>query len=224
MKRRMHPTVDYAEFETANKPLAGRTAEVLAAIAGERDRHARFLNTLSMLEHMGSYRIMVTQSSAHMTQATLKHLAEEARHAFFFKRQADRVAGRPLEYRDVDMIAPAAARLYFRRLESVVAHECGKTRSGRRSIYPYVSTVIEYRAVWGYTIYQRALDRSGASISLKSLLAEESNHLSQMTAALDDPMPGRLASFLDVERDLFERLLGNLETAVAERPASVAAE
>lgn len=215
----MHSTVDYAEFEKINKPLAGRTAATLAAIAGERTRHARFLNTLSMLEHMGSYRIMVTQSSARMAQGTLKHLAEEARHAFFFKRQADRIAGKPLEYRDADMIAPAAARMYFRRLESVVAHACGKTRVGRRMIYPYVSTVIEYRAVWGYTIYQRALDAAGVSISLKSLLAEESNHLSQMTAALDDPTPGRLWSFLDTEHGLFERLLASLEAAAAERPA-----
>lgn len=216
--------MDYVEFERINRPLAERTAATLAAIAADRDRHARFLNTLSMLEHMGSYRIMVTQSSARMAQETLKHLAEEARHAFFFKRQADRIAGRPLEYRDADMIAPAAARMYFRRLESIVAHECGKTRSGRRTIYPYVSTVIEYRAVWGYTIYQRALDAAGVSISLKSLLAEESNHLSQMKAALDDPTPGRLASFLDAERSLFERLLRGLETAVAGRPAPVAAE
>lgn len=215
----MHSTVDYAEFERINRPLAGRTAETLAAIAGERTRHARFLNTLSMLEHMGSYRIMVTQSSARMTQGTLKHLAEESRHAFFFKRQADRIAGRPLEYRDADMIAPAVARMYFRRLESVVAHACGKTRVGRRMIYPYVSTVIEYRAVWGYTIYQRALDAASVSISLKSLLAEESNHLSQMRAALDDPTPGRLGFFLDVEHGLFERLLGSLEIAAAERPA-----
>ena len=216
--------MDYAEFETINKPFAARTAETLTAIAGERTCHARFLNTLSMLEHMGSYRIMVTQSSARMTQGTLKHLAEEARHAFFFKRQADRIAGRPLEYRDADMIAPAAARMYFRRLESIVAHECGKTRNGRRLIYPYVSTVIEYRAVWGYTIYQRALDAANVSISLKSLLAEESNHLSQMTAALDDPAPGRLVSFLDTEHGLFERLLGSLETAVAERPMPIPAE
>ena len=114
--------------------------------------------------------------------------------------------------------------MYFRRLESIVAHACGKARSGRRMIYPYVSTVIEYRAVWGYTIYQRALDGAGVPISLKSLLAEEANHLSQMTAALDDPTPGRLAAFLDVERGLFERLLGGLETAVAERTTSVAAE
>lgn len=216
--------MNYAEFETINKPFAARTAETLTAIAGERTRHARFLNTLSMLEHMGSYRIMVTQSSARMTQGTLKHLAEEARHAFFFKRQADRIAGRPLEYRDADMIAPAAARMYFRRLESIVAHECGKTRNGRRLIYPYVSTVIEYRAVWGYTIYQRALDAANVSISLKSLLAEESNHLSQMTAALDDPTPGRLGSFLDTEHGLFERLLGSLEIAVAERPMPIPAE
>lgn len=216
--------MNYAEFETINEPFAARTAETLTAIAGERIRHARFLNTLSMLEHMGSYRIMVTQSSARMTQGTLKHLAEEARHAFFFKRQADRIAGKPLEYRDADMIAPAAARMYFRRLESIVAHECGKTRNGRRMIYPYVSTVIEYRAVWGYTIYQRALDAASVPISLKSLLAEESYHLSQMTAALDDPTPGRLAAFLDVERGLFERLLGSLETAVAECPMPVPAE
>src|SRR5580704_9739678 len=87
-----------AGFERDNAVLSAPTDEILTRIVGDRAAHARFLNTLSMMEHMGSYKIMATQKGPMIDQATLKHSAEETRHAFFFKRLAERDAGRAMTY------------------------------------------------------------------------------------------------------------------------------
>ena len=106
-----------ARFAADNGDLAPRTRALLDSIVAEPVRHARMINTLSLLEHMGSHKIMATQHSAAIDQATLKHVAEEAHHAFFMKRQAEKTAERPLEYVADDLLAPCSARMYFQRLE-----------------------------------------------------------------------------------------------------------
>ena len=73
-----------------------------------------------------------------------------------------------------------------------------------------VSMVVEFRAVWGYRLYQEALVRAGSIVSLKSLLAEESGHLTDMAerlrglGELDGP---RLRGFCAIETALYRRLL-----------------
>ena len=64
----------------------------LTEIVRQPQTHAKFMNMLSMLEHMGSRKIMISQMNETLTEDSLKHLAEEARHAYFFKRQAERAA------------------------------------------------------------------------------------------------------------------------------------
>ena len=83
-----------AEFERKNAHLVGPTEAMLAGFVADRGLHARFMNTLAMLEHMGSHKIMATQAGPDIDLPTLKHLAEETRHAFFFKRHANREAAR----------------------------------------------------------------------------------------------------------------------------------
>ena len=107
-----------ARFASDNEELAPRTRALLDVIVAEPKRHARMINTLSLLEHMGSHRIMATQHGALVGQATLRHLAEECQHAFFMKRQAEKAAGRALVFTAGDLLAPSAARGYFRRLEA----------------------------------------------------------------------------------------------------------
>ena len=83
-----------ARFEATNTVLVSNTCALLQRIVPDAPLHARFLNTLSMLEHMGSSKIMATQQGAGIDQATLKHVAEEAQHAYFMKRQAEKTAAR----------------------------------------------------------------------------------------------------------------------------------
>src|SRR5579884_874228 len=104
-------------FAEANAARVRGVGARLAAIASDPPLHARFLNMLSLLEHIGSRKIMTSKAMSDPASDVLKHLAEESRHAFFFKRAAERTASRHLDYSPVHTIAPAAARLYMGRLD-----------------------------------------------------------------------------------------------------------
>lgn len=215
MSFQAHPT--YSDFENNNRAFATRLEGFLTQVSRKSMLHARFLNTLSMMEHMGSRRIMITQGNAALGQETLKHMAEEARHAFFFKRQADRFAGTALEYDDADMVSPAFARMYFKRLESYIVNDVKDEADPSRVAYLYMSMIIEFRAVWAFSIYQSVLEGEDISLSLKGLLAEEQGHLSEMETNLESlgaATAGRINRFLDKERTLFSRLIDRLETSV----------
>jgi hypothetical protein len=206
-----------ARFGAANDTLAPRTTTLLEWLVAERARHARMLNTLSLLEHMGSHKIMATQRSFAIDQATLRHIAEEAHHAFFMKRQAEKTAERPLEYVASDLLAPATARMYFQRLERATVRTLAE-RSSERAAYLYMSMIVEFRALWFYGLYQQALRRARHALSLKRVLGEEQAHLSEMVERLDaagELDDARAAHLLDAERKLFERLLAGLERAAA---------
>ncbi|HET7609277.1 MAG TPA: hypothetical protein VFL84_11410 [Gammaproteobacteria bacterium] len=206
-----------ARFAADNGDLAPRTRAVLDVIVAEPKRHARMLNTLSLLEHMGSHKIMATQQSAAIDQATLKHVAEEAHHAFFMKRQAEKTAERALEYVADDLLAAPSARMYFQRLEGATVRALGERRSARAA-YLYMSMIVEFRALWFYGLYEQALKRARHALTLKRVLGEEQAHLSDMAERLEsgNELDGaRTAQVLAAERKLFSRLLGALERAAA---------
>jgi hypothetical protein len=177
--------------------------------------HARFLNTLALMEHIGSRKIMVSQTRGELGQEVLKHLAEEARHAFFFKRAAEGLARRSLPFDDVSAIRPASARMYFGRLDASIADALGPVTSSEVP-YLYVSLIIELRAIWTYRLYHQALLDAGARLSLKSLLAEEELHLQHMLERLNelgaDPA-GRVPAFARLEDRLFRSFWAQLEAA-----------
>jgi len=205
-----------ARFAADNAELAPRTRAVLDSFISEPARHARMLNTLSLLEHMGSHKIMATQRSAAIDQATLKHVAEEAHHAFFMKRQAEKTAERALEYVQADLLAPSSARMYFQRLEGAAVKALGPKRSALAA-YLYMSTVVEFRALWFYELYQQALNRARHALSLKRVLGEERAHLADMAARLQadgDDGGAHAAELLHIEKLLFARLLRSLEREV----------
>ncbi len=201
-----------AQFTRDNESLVEPTAAMLGRLIGDRQLHARFMNTLSMLEHLGSHKIMATQHGPAIDQPTLKHLAEEARHAFFFKRQAEREAGRQLANDAAGLLAPLPARRYFQRLEAEIVRALPKD-ADRRAAYLTMSMIVEFRAVWGYRLYQTALTRAGHALSLKSLLAEEAGHLTDMAERLRSVGQFSLVgirALCGVEKSLYERLLATL--------------
>lgn len=161
-----------------NRSLEAPVREFLEQIVREPARHALFMNMLSMLEHMGSRKIMLSQMNRTLTEETLSHLSEEARHAYFFKRHAERIGGVNLDgFTDDNTMCRVPALMYFGRLDAGITKEVGD-----EAAYPWVSLVIELRACWLYEIYQDVLERSGVALSLKALLAEEDQHLADMFA------------------------------------------
>ena len=179
--------------------------------------HARFLNTLSLMEHIGSRKIMGSQGEAGLSHDTLKHLAEETRHAYFFKRAAERLAGHALNYSPGETIAGASARFYMGRLDAAIAGAMPDA-SPLALPYLYMSLVVELRAIWSYRLYQEVLSDRRSGISLASILAEEELHLSAMLeriAALDDQADSRIAGFADLEDTRFRALWGAIEAESA---------
>ena len=206
-----------ARFAADNDDLVLQTRSLLARVVPEAAQHARMLNTLSMLEHMGSHKIMSTQHAADIDQPTLRHVAEEAHHAYFMKRQAEKTAERPLEYVAEDLLAPASARMYFQRLESAMTRTLARQHSPR-AVYLYMSMIVEFRALWFYGLYQQTLQRLRHPLSLKRVLGEEQNHLSDIANRLD--MGGELSDartdeFLAHEKTLYRRLLTALQASLA---------
>jgi hypothetical protein len=183
--------------------------------------HARFLNTLALMEHIGSRKIMVSQTGGDLDQEVLKHLAEEARHAYFFKRSAEGLARQSLPFDDVSAIRPASARMYFGRLDASIADALGPVTSSEIP-YLYVSLTIELRAVWTYRLYHEALVAAGATLSLKGILAEEELHLQHMLDRLEalgaDPA-GRIPAFARLEDRLFRSFWMQLDTAALAQAA-----
>jgi hypothetical protein len=204
-------------FEADNDELVLKTRSLLNGIVPDAALHGRLVNTLSMLEHTGSHKIMATQHGPAVDQATLKHVAEEAHHAYFMKRQAERIAGRPMEYVPEDLLAPAAARMYFQRLEAALVGTLRRQRSAR-AVYLYMSMIVEFRALWFYKLYQQTLKKAQHAMSLKRVLGEEQVHLADMASRLEaaaELSDARTEAFLSYEKTLYTRLFAAMRRNVA---------
>lgn len=200
-----------------NAPHEPRVRDFSAAIVRHPQIHALFINMLSMLEHIGSRKIMLSQMDKHDTldQDTLQHLAEEARHAYFFKRHAERIAGLALPgWTNENTMCRVPALMYFGRMDAGITRVVAPAES-----YPWVSLIIELRACWLYRIYNEVIEDAGIHLPLKSLIAEEDHHLAEMYAACDDSGE-QLRELSRYETKLFEALWGQLEGFVCMKLAA----
>lgn len=207
------------EFKRSNEDLTDWSMSVFMSLCGSERDAVLFLNTLSYMEHIGSYKIMATQRATVMDYPTLKHLNEETGHAVFFKRHAERVQDQEIDYSADALLAPASARAYFNRLEAGMVRLFGR-QANYRTVYLYMSLVVEFRAVWAYNLLQRALDRNALDISLERLLAEEQGHLYSMARRLDGDghyNQRTIRQLWSQERVLYIRLLGAIEKLLGEK-------
>ena len=130
-----------------------------------------------------------------------------------FKRHAERFKGSGLDYAEQQLIAPAYARAYFSRLEVSMVRYFGRD-ANYRTIYLYMSLIVEFRAVWAYEILADCIEEAGLDFSLAKLLAEEQGHLNSMVRRLDaDGQFSRepVEYFWERERWLYVRLLKAIE-------------
>jgi hypothetical protein len=209
-----------SETEASSADLVEPVSRRLAWWVDHPAEHARFLNTLALMEHIGSRKIMVSQSRGALGQDILKHLAEETRHSYFFKRAAEKLARRTLEFDDRDAIRPASARMYFGRLDASIEDALGVDVHPEVP-YLYVSLTIELRAIWTYRLYHEALNERGNPLSLKSILAEEEMHLAQMLdrlRALDADPEASVPPFARLEDRLFRTFWTALDSACEALP------
>jgi len=160
---------------------------IISDIIQNDEQHARWMNTLSMMENTGARKISASEHKNHVTLMILKHAAEEARHAFYLKKQISKVA--PINqfnnYSAATLLSPITSLQYLNRLDIELCRYLKNDlkKSGRDLVYGaylLVTYAIEVRAGELYPIYQEILDAHHSKVNVKSIIAEEETHLAEM--------------------------------------------
>src|SRR5580704_17066878 len=95
-----------------------KLATVLPVIISNNELHAKWLNTLSLMENTGARKISACEDPLTVTYIILKHAAEEHRHAFYLKKQIEKTGGEACPaYQPEYLLAPAQSRYYLNQLD-----------------------------------------------------------------------------------------------------------
>ncbi len=190
-----------------------RLSRVVDKIVGSDDMHVKWLNSLSMMENTGARKISKYEHPVSTNIIVLKHAAEEARHAYYLKKQIGKLAKDACpDYSYPYLLAPVESHHYLNMLD-VEACRYLKNKLGlegralKHGAYLLVTYAIEVRADMLYGIYQEALTRRSSKVNVKSIIAEEEGHLAEMQRMLETfhPQWQQLAADMcDVENRLFE--------------------
>lgn len=157
---------------------------VLSQLVTKTDKHARFLNTISLMEYMGARKIVKSQLEKNIDRDVLAHMTEEIRHAQVFKKMALKLSdGKLTTYADHFLLAGEAGRSYIQSVDQSVA----AALNGEHSFYNYLlsTLLIEERANEVYPFYSQLLEPLGYSSQIKAILREEENHLQQIQQLLE---------------------------------------
>ena len=207
-----------------NTPLPYEThcpqlASLLPQIIDDDARHARWLNTLSMMESVGARKIAGYVDPIHVDELTLQHASEEARHAHYLKRQISKIGQKLPDYSAPTLLAPRASYHYLHRLDWTCSRYLKQKGLSGRALknhsYLYVTYLIEVRAMKLYHTYQAALTDAQSPVHVRSILKEEEGHLSNMTTQLQAIDPDWQAHCHDLqieEQKLFERWIEQLQS------------
>jgi len=168
---------------------------LLPSIIADNALHAKWLNTLSLMENTGARKISASEDPLTVTYIILKHAAEEHRHAFYLKKQIEKTgpAFCPT-YAPEFLLAPAYSKYYLNQLDILVSRYLKQSlklsgKDLRFAAYLLVTYAIEVRADELYPIYQDALDVVGSKVNVKSIILEEEGHLEEMINQLKQFSP-----------------------------------
>lgn len=187
--------------------------EVVEKIVVADGLHAKWLNSLSMMENTGARKISKYEDPVYTGIIVLKHAAEEARHAYYLKKQISKLAKDTCpDYSYPYLLAPVESYHYLNMLDIEACRYLKKNlklegRALKHGAYLMVTYSIEVRADMLYGIYQDALTRHGSKVNVKSIIAEEEGHLEEMQRMLEVFHPDweRLAADVcAIENRLFE--------------------
>ncbi|MBC7552454.1 MAG: hypothetical protein H7257_00595 [Taibaiella sp.] len=169
--------------------------QLLERIVPADELHGRWLNSLSMMENTGARKISKYEHPVNTDIIVLKHAAEEARHAYYLKKQIGKLAGISLpDYSYACLLAPLESHHYLNMLDVEACRYLKNNmqlegRALKHGAYLLVTYAIEVRADMLYEIYQAALTRHGSKVNVKSIILEEEGHLAEMTRMLQDFHP-----------------------------------
>ena len=198
--------------------------KLLSVIINNDQLHARWLNTLSLMENTGARKISACEDPETVTYIILKHAAEEHRHAFYLKKQIEKTGKDSCPtYANDYLIAPKSSKYYLNQLDVDVCRylkkELGlKGRELRFAAYLLVTYAIEVRADELYPVYQAELDKVASKVNVKSIILEEEGHLEEMINQLKTFSPDwqlHANKALEMESKLFEQWTNQLNNAIS---------
>jgi hypothetical protein len=195
---------------------------ILSKIIAKNRLHARWLNTLSLMENTGARKISASEDPTTVTYIILKHAAEEHRHAFYLKKQIEKTGVELPTYAAEYLLAPAFSKYYLNQLDIDVCRylKYGMNLSGaelRFAAYLLVTYAIEVRADELYPIYQDALDDVNSKVNVKSIILEEEGHLEEMINQLQHFSPDwqvHAQKAVEMETELFAKWVDNLAVEI----------
>jgi len=206
-----------------------RFDELLPHIINDNQLHARWLNTLSLMENAGARKISACEDPETVTYIILKHAAEEHRHAFYLKKQIEKVgAANCPTYSPQYLLAASSSRHYLNQLDvdacRYLKRELGlKGRELRFAAYLLVTYAIEVRADELYPVYQDALDKVSSKVNVKSIILEEEGHLEEMINQLKSFSPDwqyHADKAVEMESKLFQEWIAELSKELEMKKAS----
>ena len=206
--------------------------QILDFIVPQDELHGKWLNSLSMMENTGARKISKYEHPVHTDIIVLKHAAEEARHAYYLKKQITKLPKVSCpDYSYPYLLAPVESHHYLNMLDiEACRYLKNKLRLEGRALkhgaYLLVTYAIEVRADMLYGIYQDALTRYNSKVNVKSIILEEEGHLTEMQRMLVDfhPQWEELAKEMcGVEDKLFHNWVSAISKVVSlQRAAAVA--
>jgi len=197
--------------------------QLLSQIINNDQQHARFLNTLSFMENAGARKISASEHPQTVTTMILKHAAEEHRHAYYLKKQLDKItSGICPTYTQNELIAPSESWFYLNKLDLFTCRYLKQTLnlSGtalQYAAYLFVTYAIELRADELYPVYQNALTQAGHKVTVKSIILEEAGHLEEMIAQLEhfsSEWELHAAKIVAIENDLFTKWISSMKKTI----------
>ena len=150
---------------------------LLSRVTSETSLEARWLNTLSLLEHVGSRKIQRSVGESHDDPSILEHAADEARHAAAVKKLSFELGGTDSGY-----LAKDAALTYFHRVDHdlndwvrqrVPAHDT-------EASYLLTTALIERRAMVVYPLYAQVTPHDFVKDEIARIIEEELQHRNQI--------------------------------------------
>ncbi len=198
---------------------------VIDKITASPVTHAKWLNSLSMMENTGARKISRYEHPVHTDIIVLKHAAEEARHAYYLKKLIARVTPNACpDYSFQYLLAPVESHHYLHRLDTQACRYLKTTmgltgREMKHGAYLLVTYAIEVRADMLYETYQEVLTAIKSRVNVKSIIKEEEGHLAEMTRMLQafHPQWESLANdAVQIESALFTAWMKAVEQEVSD--------
>jgi hypothetical protein len=164
--------------------------DILNIIVPSPELHSKWLNSLSMMENTGARKISKYEHPVFTDIIVLKHAAEEARHAYYLKKQIGKLDAEACpDYSFKYLLAPLSSYQYLHRLDVAACRYLKEElelygRDVDHGAYLLVTYAIEVRADSLYGVYQDVLTAHDQKVNVKSIILEEEGHLEEMTKML----------------------------------------